>query len=42
MEGDFELSAEELERLSGLDKKVRFNNPSERFGWKFYSDLDGA
>ncbi|KAF2430602.1 Aldo/keto reductase [Tothia fuscella] len=40
-EGDFELSKEDVEKIRGIDKKLRFNDPSESFGWKFYSDLDG-
>lgn len=41
LEGDFKLDAEDLKKIDGLDKKLRFNDPSENFGWKFYSDLDG-
>ncbi len=41
LEGDFELTGEDVERISGVDRKVRFNDPSERFGWVFYGDLDG-
>ena len=42
LEGDFKLEEEDVKRVDGLDKKIRFNNPSESFGYKFYSDLDGA
>lgn len=42
MEGDFKLDAEDVQRVDQIDKKMRFNNPSESFGWTFYSDLDGA
>ena len=35
--GDFKLSAEEVKKIDGLDKKMRFNDPSGGFGWKFYS-----
>jgi diketogulonate reductase-like aldo/keto reductase len=32
LEGDFKLSAEEVERMeSKMDRKLRFNNPSESF-----------
>jgi alcohol dehydrogenase (NADP+) len=41
LEADFELSDEEIKRIDGLDKKLRFNDPSESFGWNFYRDLDG-
>lgn len=40
-EGDFKLSAEDVKKIDALDKKLRFNDPSEPFGWNFYSDLDG-
>jgi alcohol dehydrogenase (NADP+) len=39
--GDFKLSSEEIAEIDAIDKKLRFNNPSESFGYKFYSDLDG-
>lgn len=41
LEGDFKLDAEDVKKIDGLDKKLRFNDPSEGFGWKFYADLDG-
>ncbi|TGO24253.1 hypothetical protein BPAE_0108g00460 [Botrytis paeoniae] len=41
LEGDFKLDAEDLKKLDGLDKKLRFNDASEVFGYNFYSDLDG-
>jgi alcohol dehydrogenase (NADP+) len=41
LEGDFKLSGEEVEKINGLDKKLRFNDPSESFGWQFYKGLDG-
>ena len=41
LEGDFELTPQEVARIDGLDRKLRFNDPSKRFGWNFYSDLDG-
>lgn len=39
--GDFRLEKEDLERLEGVDRKMRFNDPSGNFGWDFYADLDG-
>ena len=41
LEGDFKLEKEDLEKISGVDKKMRFNDPSGSFGWNFYADLDG-
>ena len=41
LEGDFKLEQEDLEKISGIDKKLRFNDPSPSFGWEFYKDLDG-
>jgi len=41
IEGDFELKSDDLQKISAVDKKLRFNDPSERFGWNFYTDLDG-
>jgi len=41
LEGDFELSPEDVKKIASLDKKIRFNDPSENFGWNFYTDLDG-
>lgn len=41
VEGDFELTAEDVQKIDGIDRKLRFNDPSANFGWNFYSDLDG-
>ncbi|KAF2157757.1 Aldo/keto reductase [Myriangium duriaei CBS 260.36] len=41
LEGDFELSPEDVRTIDGLDKKLRFNDPSKNFGWNCYADLDG-
>lgn len=40
-EGDFKLSAEDLAEIAKLDKKMRFNDSSEDFGYDFFTDLDG-
>ena len=40
-EGDFKLEEEDVKKIDGIDKKLRFNDPSENFGWNFYADLDG-
>ena len=41
LEGDFKLDKEDMEKIAAIDKKLRFNDPSEGFGWNFFSDLDG-
>jgi len=41
LEGDFKLDAEDVKKIDGIDKKMRFNDPSGNFGWDFYKDLDG-
>ena len=41
LEGDFKLEPVDLERISTVDKKLRFNDPSGNFGWNFYADLEG-
>ena len=39
--GDFVLEKADLDRLDGLDRKLRFNDSSKGFGYEFYSDLEG-
>lgn len=41
LEGDFDLEAEDVKEIDGLDKKLRFNDPSDSFGYAFYKGLDG-
>jgi alcohol dehydrogenase (NADP+) len=41
LEGDFKLDAEDVKKIDGLDKKMRFNNPSESFKYRMFADLDG-
>lgn len=41
LEGDFSLSSEDLQKIDGIDKKLRFNDASASFGWNFFTDLDG-
>ena len=41
LEGDFVLDAEDIQKIDALDQKMRFNDPSEGFGYNYYSDLDG-
>jgi alcohol dehydrogenase (NADP+) len=38
---DFELTKEDIEKISKIDRKLRLNDPSGNFGWNFYADLDG-
>lgn len=40
-ESDLKLDADEIAKIDALDKKLRFNDPSESFLWNFYADLDG-
>ncbi|GAB7348532.1 hypothetical protein MBLNU459_g6926t1 [Dothideomycetes sp. NU459] len=41
LEGDFKLEPQDVEKIDSIDKKLRFNDPSDNFGWNFYTDLDG-
>jgi diketogulonate reductase-like aldo/keto reductase len=41
LEGDFKLEDADVKKIDGIDKKIRFNDPSGSFGWDFYKDLDG-
>lgn len=41
LEGDFKLDKGDLEKIDAMDKKMRFNDPSESFGYKCYTDLEG-
>jgi hypothetical protein len=41
LEGDFKLDADDLKKIIGIDKKLRFNDPSGSFGYNFYTDLEG-
>ncbi|KAF2761671.1 Aldo/keto reductase [Pseudovirgaria hyperparasitica] len=41
LEGDFKLSTDDLEKIDGIDKKLRFNDASSGFRYEFFSDLDG-
>jgi alcohol dehydrogenase (NADP+) len=41
LEGDFELAPEDVKKIDGIDRKLRFNDPSGSFGYNFYTDLDG-
>jgi len=41
LEGYFKLEPADLKKIDGLDKKLRFNDPSASFGYEFFADLDG-
>ena len=41
LDGDFKLEKEDLDKISTIDKKLRFNDPSGNFGYDFYTDLEG-
>ncbi|KAL2011695.1 hypothetical protein VTN00DRAFT_4413 [Thermoascus crustaceus] len=41
LEGDFHLSAEDMEKIATIDRKLRFNDSSEDFGYNLFADLDG-
>ncbi|CAG8065347.1 unnamed protein product [Penicillium olsonii] len=36
-----ELSPEDFAEINALDKKIRYNDPSEQYGYRFFADLDG-
>ena len=39
--GDFKLEIEDIKKINSLDKKLRFNDPSQNFGYDAFTDLDG-
>lgn len=41
LEGDFPLDADDVKKIDALDKKMRFSDPSARFGHEFFVGLDG-
>ncbi|PLB43963.1 aldo/keto reductase family protein [Aspergillus steynii IBT 23096] len=41
LEGDFKLSDEDMKKIEGINKKLRFNDSSEDFGRDFFTDLEG-
>lgn len=38
---NFKLDDEDMRKIDGIDKKLRFNEPSESFGWNFFAELEG-
>lgn len=41
LEADFRLDGEDVAEIDGLDRKLRFNDPSASFGWDFFADMGG-
>ncbi|KAL8804406.1 MAG: hypothetical protein Q9182_002601 [Xanthomendoza sp. 2 TL-2023] len=41
LEGDFRLEKAEVEKVAGVDKGLRFSDPSATFGWRFFGGEDG-
>jgi alcohol dehydrogenase (NADP+) len=41
LEGDFKLEPADIKKIASIDKKLRFNDSSEDFGYNFFTDLDG-
>lgn len=41
LQSDFRLDPEYVKKIDGIDKKRRFNDSSEDFGYNFFTDLDG-
>jgi alcohol dehydrogenase (NADP+) len=39
--GDFRLDPADVERINAVDKGIRFNDPSDSFGYTFYAGLEG-
>jgi len=41
LEGDFKLSSQDMEKINGINRKIRFNDSSGEFGRDFFQDLEG-
>lgn len=41
LQGDFGLAPEDVKRIEGIDRKMRFNDSSASYSYVFYADLDG-
>lgn len=41
LEGDFKLSDDEMKKITGIDKKLRLNDPSKSFRYEYFTDLEG-
>lgn len=42
LEADFELDAEDMDKIALMDLKMRFNDPAVEYRWPLYKGLDGA
>lgn len=40
LEGDFKLSQLDMDKISKLNRKIRFNDSSGEFGRDFFEDLE--
>lgn len=40
-EADFELKSEDIKTIDGIDRRLRFNDPSKDFGYDLFTGLDG-
>jgi len=41
LEADFNLNAEDMDKIRAIDVKARFNDPSNDYQYRLYSDLEG-
>lgn len=41
LQSDFHLNSGYVKQIDNIDKKQRFNDSSEDFGYNFFMDLDG-
>ena len=41
LEADFDLDADDMQKISTMDCKARFNDPSELYRYQLYEGLDG-
>jgi alcohol dehydrogenase (NADP+) len=41
LEADFDLDAEDMQKISTMDCRARFNDPSELYRYQLYTGLDG-
>lgn len=41
LEADFKLTDDEVKQIDEIDRGIRFNDPSQSFGWNFFVDLEG-
>jgi len=40
-DSDFKLDQQDVLKINGMDRKLRFNDSSDSFGYNFFADLDG-